>query len=371
MTRRQSNILIVDDMPKNIQIVAGILSPAGYNMAFARDGSAALNQVSSNYFDLILLDIMMPGMDGFEVCQQLKACSSTQNIPVIFLTAKTDPESIVKAFESGAVDYVTKPFNSAELKARVKTHLSLHHTKTDLKIANHTKDKFFSIIAHDLKNPFNTILGFSGILIKQYERLEETKKKSHIESIHDAAQQTYKLLENLLEWSRMQTGRLEVKPLVVDLNACAFEIISFMHKSAERKKIQLHLKLPLHTTVYADPDMVTTVIRNLISNAIKFTAQGGEVTIQGQTHGDFEEITISDSGVGMDAKTQAKLFKIDAHHSTQGTANESGTGLGLILCREFIENNKGRIWVESKKGQGSNFKFTLPKNKDENQTQKK
>lgn len=360
---KKFKVLIVDDVPKNIQVAANILQEEGYQMAFAQNGKTALSMVQSNKFDLILLDIMMPGMDGFEVCERLREEPATRNIPIIFLTAKTDTESIVRGFEIGAMDYVTKPFNGSELLVRVKTHLDLNRTKEKLREANATKDKFFSIIAHDLKNPFNAVLGLTNLLIDQYDSFDDDKKKSLIQDICQSSEQGYKLLENLLDWSRMQTGKVEWRPDEIDLYTYTFENISFLKSNADNKKIKLLSSINKGVTVYADPNMVTMIIRNLLSNAIKFTKENGEVRISSESIGSYEEITVTDTGVGIKEDNTKKLFRIDIHHSTLGTLKEVGTGLGLILCKEFAERNGGKIWVESEFGKGSDFKFTLPKTK--------
>lgn len=161
----------------------------------------------------------------------------------------------------------------------------------------------------------------------------------------------------------MQTGKIDWKPAEIDLYPYAFENVSLLKTGAENKKISLHSDISKDTIIYADANMVTMIIRNLASNAIKFTNEGGEVKITSETKGNDEEIMISDTGVGIKPENVKKLFRIDAHHSTLGTANEQGTGLGLILCREFIEKNGGKIWIESEVGKGSKFKFTLPKSK--------
>ncbi len=360
-TEKKFKILIVDDVPKNIQVAANILQQEGYQMAFAQNGKAAISQVQSNRFDLILLDIMMPGMDGFEVCRQLRENPETRNIPIIFLTAKTDAESILKGFEVGAVDYVTKPFNGSELSARVKTHLSLKRAQEDLLEANATKDKFFSIIAHDLKNPFNALIGLSKLLLNNYDGFNDVKRKDFVQMIHRSSEQGFKLLENLLDWSRMQTGKMEWQPHEIDLNIYAFENISLLNAAAENKNIRLSSLIAKDTMVYADANMIRMVIRNLLSNAIKFTPEGGEVTISSRQTDGYEEVTVSDTGIGMSEEDIGKLFRIDVHHSSPGTADEQGTGLGLILCKEFVEKNGGKIWVKSEVGKWSEFKFSAPK----------
>ncbi len=357
---KESKILIVDDVPKNIQLAGSILQRQDYNIFFANNGETALNLAQTNAFDLILLDIMMPGMDGFEVCEQLKKDPNTREIPVIFLTAKTDTESTIKGFDIGAVDYVTKPFNEKELLARVRTHLELRAARESLREANVTKDKFFSIIAHDMKNPFNALLGLSKLLLNNFDVFDEDKKKYFIQNIYQSSDQGYKLLENLLDWSRMQTGKMVCQPALIDLYTYVFETMTLLKAGAANKKITLHSEVGEGTAIYADPNMVTMVIRNLVSNAIKFTEEGGEVRIVSETDGDYVQVTVSDTGLGIKEKNVEKLFRIDAHHSTLGTAQEAGTGLGLILCREFVLRNGGKIWVESEFGKGSKFIFTLP-----------
>ncbi|MDM8526201.1 hybrid sensor histidine kinase/response regulator [Desulfococcaceae bacterium HSG8] len=361
MDDRNFKVLIVDDVPKNIQLAGSILQKQEYNIFFANNGSTALKLSETNDFDLILLDIMMPEMDGFEVCEHLKKNPRTRDVPIIFLTAKTDSESTIKGFDTGAVDYVTKPFNEKELLARVKTHLELRRAQQDLWEANATKDKFFSIIAHDLKNPFNAVLGLTNLFLAKYDSFDDDKKKELVQMVNQSSKHMYQLLENLLDWSRMQTGKMEWHPATIDLYTYAFENIYLLENSAENKKICLRSDVEKGTPIYADPNMTTMVIRNLVSNAIKFTEEGGEIRIISETDGEYEVVTVSDTGVGIEEEYVEKLFRIDAQHSTPGTAKEQGTGLGLILCRDFVEKNHGKIWVETEVGKGSKFKFTLPK----------
>ncbi len=357
---KKFNILIVDDVSKNIQYVAGILSNEGYEPAFAQDGATALALLDAHRFDLVLLDVMMPGMDGFEVCRRMKETPSAKDVPVIFLTAKTDMDSIVKGFDIGAADYVTKPFNSAELLARVKTHLELNSAREQLRIANAAKDKFFSIIAHDLKNPLSGLLGLIDLFRARYPRYDDEKRLDHIEKIHAAADRAYKLLENLLDWSRIQTGKIPFEPIRVELAAAVSETLSLFNANAEKKEIRIANNVRPGAVVFADPDMLKAVLRNLVSNAVKFTPRGGAVDISSRTDGGAETISISDTGVGVPPQEIADLFKIDVHHCAPGTEEEMGTGLGLILCGEFIEKNGGRIWAESRPGKGSRFSFSLP-----------
>jgi len=360
------NILIVDDVPKNIQVVANILQQEGFRMAFAQDGNSALHLTETNTFDLILLDIMMPGLDGFEVCERLKEDPNTREIPVIFLTARTDTEDIVKAFGKGAVDYVMKPFNAAELLARVKTHLELKAARQQLAANNDelielnaTKDKFFSIIAHDLRNPIQGLLLASEMLKTNYHRMDTDKITDYIHRFHKGTNHISDLLENLLTWSRAQRGKVKCIPVKTDIQRLTAQCIDLLAQQAEKKNISLTSNIPTESFVFADPDMIRTVIRNLISNAVKFTPQGGSITVSTATEGNSINTTICDTGVGIEEDDLKNLFRIDNQKTTTGTSGEKGTGLGLLLCKEFIEKNQGTLHAESTPGKGSTFTFSL------------
>jgi PAS domain S-box-containing protein len=230
----------------------------------------------------------------------------------------------------------------------------------EMRELNATKDKFFSIIAHDLKGPFNAILGFSELLSESYDDFDEEEKKKFIHNIKIASDSTFKLLENLLDWSRLQTGKINPIPEMIDLSLLTLENISVLKSMADSKKIKLFSSIQYNTRAYADTNMVKTVLRNLVSNAIKFTHPGGEVKIQAIENRNMAEVCISDNGVGIEEERIGLLFHIDEKLSTSGTANETGTGLGLLLCKEMIERQGGHIWVESEAGKGSRFFFTLP-----------
>jgi signal transduction histidine kinase len=261
--------------------------------------------------------------------------------------------------------YVLKKRTNALLEQKNReleaANLKLQRSEADLTELNATKDRFFSIIAHDLKNPMNTFLGFSELLSDSYGELKEAQIREFIEIIHKSAKHLFSLLENLLQWSRSQTGRMVLKPQRVDVMNAVAEDLPLLAATAEKKCIQFTAEIERGTVVYADPRMVATVIRNLLSNAIKYTKSGGEVRMVSRETGEFVEISVIDSGIGISSSDQKKLFRIDVHHTTAGTADERGTGLGLILCKDFVEKSGGTIWVESEEGKGSTFAFTLPK----------
>lgn len=225
---------------------------------------------------------------------------------------------------------------------------------------NATKDKFFSIIAHDLKNPFSNIIGFSSLLKEEPLKLEKNEITQFAGTIHKTATGTLQLLENLLDWSLMQQGRIFFEPKQIELSIIADETIDHILNQAMAKRIEIINLIPKNMVVYVDENMIKALFKNLIENAIKFTLPGGKVEIMAKTSDNQTEISVTDDGIGIKAENIEKLFKVETGFSTPGTRNEKGTGLGLILCREFIEKHNGRIWVESTEGKGSTFRFTIP-----------
>ncbi|MDA3905666.1 MAG: HAMP domain-containing sensor histidine kinase [Bacteroidales bacterium] len=233
-------------------------------------------------------------------------------------------------------------------------------SEAKLKESNAEKDKFFSIIAHDLKSPFDSILGFSDLIV---EKLKERNYES-VEEFADIIQQSsiraMDLLMNLVEWSQSQTGRMEFNPEYFELVELIKDSELLLSGVMEQKSISLSKSVPSNAPVFADKKMISTVLRNLISNAIKFTHSGGKISIALEEKQDELLVSVSDTGVGISKEDSKKLFKIGQSYSTSGTNKEKGTGLGLILCKDFVEKHGGKIWVESEEGKGSNFKFTIP-----------
>jgi signal transduction histidine kinase/ligand-binding sensor domain-containing protein len=234
---------------------------------------------------------------------------------------------------------------------------------SELNELNASKDKFFSIIAHDLKNPFNAIIGFSEMLKDEIASGELNKSGEYAGMIYDSATKTYRLLENLLEWANSQRGKISFNPMTINLSEIFREDFRILNEMARRKDIELINHFADDLTIVADKNMIKTLLRNLISNAIKFTYKNGKVEVWAASGNKQLEISISDSGIGMTKETISKLFRIDSNLSTNGTENEKGTGLGLILCKEFVEKHRGKIWVESVPGKGSIFRVTLPLDK--------
>jgi two-component system sensor histidine kinase/response regulator len=353
-------ILIVDDVAKNIQLVANFLTKAGYEINFALDGRSALEHVFREKFDLIILDIMMPEMDGFEVCKRLKENPKTTDIPVIFLTAKTDDVSIAKGFEAGSVDYIVKPFNPSELLARVKTHIRLRNREVELTTLNRTKDVFLSIIGHDLKTPLANIVSLGEILVNNIGDISEIEKNELVSDIVESGRQGLWLLENLLSWTRMQTGKITYDPKELDLHSVIDKNITFISPVAVRKSIYLHSYCEVGLSVYTDLNILNTIIRNLLSNALKFTPLDGEVSVKASRFNDKEiVILVTDNGVGIDKERLATLFNPAGQASSVGTMNEKGSGLGLSLISDLVKVIDARIEVESQVGIGTTFRLYL------------
>ncbi len=252
-----------------------------------------------------------------------------------------------------------------DITAQKEAENALKESREHLQELNTTKNKFFSLLGHDLRSPFNSIIGFSEMLYNETEAFSKAEIKEIAKNIYKTSQETYNLLNNLLEWSGTQTGRIKFEPAKTGIYDIVISTIDLLNDTAKKKNISVSVDIPEQLQVFTDINMITTVIRNLLSNAIKFTYEKGSIKIGAQDAGKSVEITIADTGVGIKKKDIDKIFRIDADFSTTGTANEKGTGLGLILCKEFIALNNGDIRVESEIGKGSRFIVNLPKGEEE------
>jgi signal transduction histidine kinase len=236
----------------------------------------------------------------------------------------------------------------------------IEKSENELRVLNASKNKFFSIIAHDLKNPFHTVMGYSYLLSKDYNNFTEEERRKFADDIHHSTNNIFRLLQNLLEWSRSQTGRLTFNPREIELKQIVDNSVSVLRSLADQKNIRIEMSFSHNLMLFADPQMIETVLRNLVNNAIKFTPENGLIKVEAtQTDGQIT-ICVKDSGIGISDEDAKNLFKIDSTVKRKGTNNEDGSGLGLILCREFVAKNNGNIWVNSKAGEGSSFFFTVP-----------
>jgi len=361
---RKNRILVVDDEEDLLELLRYNFVSEGFDVSCSESGEHALDLADTFSPDLILLDIMMPGLDGIETCKLLKERSNTKDIPVIFITALSDASHKVKGFQTGAVDYVTKPFNKKEVLARIETHINICHQKNELMEINARKDDFFSIIAHDMRNIFNGLIGTSWLISEAVNTHEHGSIKSLARSMNDSSENAYSLLENLLKWARLQKDCIKYDPQKISINELVSRIINNFKANAQLKNISLSHSVPDDTFAIADIDMADTIMRNLVSNAVKFTEKGGSVSISAKNTDNYIEISVCDTGTGICEKDFQKLMIIDVKYRKEGTQGEQGTGMGLILCKDFIEKNGGTIQVKSKLGIGSKFTITLPASKN-------
>lgn len=361
-------ILIVDDVMSNVLLLKVLLTNEKYNIATAGNGTEALAQVEAKTPDLILLDVMMPDVDGFEVAQRLKLNPKTAEIPIIFLTALNGTEDIVKGFQLGANDFISKPFNKEELLIRVKHQISLIEAKRvilakteELRRTIIGRDKLYSVIAHDLRSPMGSIKMVLNMLILNLppDRINEEMYEL-LTMANQTTEDIFALLDNLLKWTKSQIGKLKVVYQEIDLVEVVEGVIEIFTMVAGVKKIRIKLQMPEELVVNADIDMIKTVVRNLLSNAIKFSNEGSEVLVKIETVDGLAVVSVQDHGCGIDEESQQKLLQMDTHYSTFGTKNEEGSGLGLLLVQDFVQKNGGDLWFTSKKGRGSVFGFNLP-----------
>jgi two-component system sensor histidine kinase/response regulator len=362
--------LVVDDNPKNLQIIALTLRELNYKLIIADGGQKAIDLADRYQVDLILLDVMMPMIDGFEVCKVIKSNPKYDDVPIIFLTALSDKTNLVKGFELGAVDYITKPFNKEELVSRIKTHLDLKFARDDLKLlsqnlaeANAMKDKMFSVIGHDLRSPIGSVKMTLELLKSNFDHFDTNKVKGTLSSLTQTTDEVFNLLENLLWWARSQNGTLVCLPENIDVKSLVSGVFYLNKESLSIKNIRFESNIEDGCSVFADMNMLKTVLRNLVSNAVKFTHHEGQISISAFTNNSFTTIKISDSGVGISEDNLANLFDEKKKVSLPGTDNEAGSGLGLTLCKNFVQANKGEISVESVLGEGSIFTIILPSGK--------
>jgi signal transduction histidine kinase len=354
----------------------------------ALSGFEALNLTLEHDFCVAIVDIQMPGMDGYEFVELLRSNEGTATLPIIFMSAIfSDDYHHRKGYEAGAVDFMSKPFVpeillskvkvfidlyqqrqalEEEVKQRRQAEAALHQANLALFKLNADKDKFFSIISHDLRGPFNALLGNAQLLVQQIDKFSQQDVQEMSQSIYNGTKAVYNLLENLLMWAQLQQqGGIKCSPESIELRNLANETLAVLTQIAAQKEIELNNTIPPDFWVQADRHMLETVIRNLAGNALKFTPRGGQITLQGAKNGlnhqpGLVKVSIQDSGVGMNQADAAKLFRLDTCRSTPGTERERGSGLGLIICKEMVEQNGGTIWVESELGKGTKVEFTVP-----------
>tara|TARA_R110000744_G_scaffold116386_1_gene217662 strand:+ start:5684 stop:6811 length:1128 start_codon:yes stop_codon:yes gene_type:complete len=365
---RKPLIACIDDEVMNLELLKFTIKQIDCDVLSIQHSLEAISILKENVPDIILLDVRMPHLDGFELCALIKKKASLKNIPVIFITGMGRAEDKVKGFELGGVDYVTKPFNKHELLARIKTHLTLSQAKAkltkqaaELQKENILKDRLFSIIGHDLRSPLSAIKMQLDFIIRGIiDPKEANFINKTIHSLNATTDEAFNLLDNLLGWAKSESGSLSIIKENVNLLTLVEQCARLQKLALETKHIKIQIDIPKNILVHADMNMINTVLRNLLSNAIKFTPVDGTISISTQLEKEFWNVSVSDTGVGIAEEDLAKVLNTKQHFSKEGTEQEAGTGLGLILCQDFIMKNGGKLWVESTLGKGSNFKFSIP-----------
>jgi two-component system sensor histidine kinase/response regulator len=390
-------ILYVDDEENNLLVFKSSFRRY-YDIYVSKSGAEGIEILKEHDIAVIITDQRMPGMTGVEFLKQLP-----QDLLAIrmVLTGFTDVAAIIDAINSGKVyRYITKPWDKNELKITIdnalealslrKNNQELIHElketneqlegkviertreleealaainvqKHELEELNATKDKFFSIVAHDLRTPVSSLAGFSSMLSKYGDQMSPEEISKFSKDLHKSVKNALSLVENLLTWARTQMDKMDHSPSVVNINTVVKETVEQMSSSAGSKNIRLQENIAANLQIFADENHLRLILRNLVSNAIKFTPEGGSITISTSQAAEGQaEITVEDTGVGMDESRLSRLFKIGEANSTNGTAGEKGTGLGLVLCKEFVEKNSGSIAVRSTEGSGTTFTIQLP-----------
>ena len=445
---KRNKILIAEDSPTQAEQLKYILEKHGYKVIVTKDGREALEKTIKHRPDLVISDIIMPDINGFEFCKKVKSDKHTLNIPVILLTSLSNSEDVIKGLECGADNFLTKPFNETyllthieqilanrnlddneqimvgvkiflggqqriinanqqqmftllmstyeaaaqrnnelektqlelkilneqleelvdertekltqEINSRKLAELEINQKNEELKKNNAEKDMLFSIIAHDLRAPFNGFIGLTEVMLEDATTFTAAQLNNYSQRLNDSAHNLYQLLENLLEWAQIQKQTITFLPKEINLSSVVSQSTGEMKERALQKGISIVNEIEKEKFIFADEKMIRTIMRNLISNAVKFTHYGGSVGVKSKNlQNGMIEISVSDSGVGISKDKIESLFVVGSNNGTKGTDGELSTGLGLVLCKEFVEMHGGKIHVESVLNKGSVFSFTL------------
>lgn len=365
---KRNTILVVDDLPDNIEVISRFLEMRGHLVVKTYSGTEAFKLIPDLMPDLILLDIMMPRISGLDVCRQLKADENTQHIPVIFMTALDGTLDKIRGLEAGAVDYVTKPLHHQEVITRVETHLALYNQRQEIErlreqerrtyeYLSQIKDEIMRTASHDLKSPLSSI-NTAIHLLEKHGRTDDERGERYMGMLKTSADQMLNLISDLLDMAKLETG-LEIHADMVQLLPFLDSILTRYHEKAKLKQIQFSIKSTIaeNEAAYFDPQRMTQVLDNLLTNAIKFTDEHGEIEFSVYKTETHLVMTVRDTGIGIDEEDQAHIFEkfFRAEYD-----DREGTGLGLAIVRSIVEQHGGTIEVESRIQQGSLFTIKIP-----------
>lgn len=367
--RMNSSILIVDDKPENLYSLECMLSEPGRTILKASGGREALRIVLQEEISLILLDVQMPEMDGYEVAAMLQSTSKTRRIPIIFVTAiSTEREYMLRGLNSGAVDYLFKPLDTEITRAKVNTILKIQQQQAEIErmnaqltALNKEKNFFLGMAAHDLRNPIGNILTLATMLREELNANLNEDQHTCFDMLRSTGDQMLELLDNLLDISKIESGSVLRDVQNHTLESLLMDCIGCSRKIASKKNIQLHCSFKEEQfRLNTDKQQFNQVLNNLVSNAIKYSPAGSVVDISAEVDADRITIHVSDQGAGIPLEEHGRVFAPFARTSVETTGGESSTGLGLSIVKRLLESNGGRIWFDSAPGKGSVFSFSLP-----------
>ncbi|HEY9644170.1 MAG TPA: response regulator [Coleofasciculaceae cyanobacterium] len=363
MYASKGDILIVDDTPDNLRLLSAMLTNQGFEVRKALNGQRAIFSAQADPPDLVLLDIKMPDMDGYEVCRRLKADSQTCEVPIIFISALDDALDKVQAFAAGGIDYVTKPFHEAEVLARIENQLRLQRLQKqlveqnkELVRSNRELEQFAYVVSHDLQQPLQSVTGFIKLIMLRYQdQLDETAH-DYLKRIHDAGNRMQRLIQDLLAYA--QVGKKDLKFQPIDSNQILQQVLENLQGAIAEKQVNLICdRLPM---VFGNETQLIQLFQNLISNAIKFVAADTQpqikISVMPQENHSWL-FAIHDNGIGIEPQNIERIFEV--FHRAQAANPYPGTGIGLATCKKIVENHGGRIWVDSQLNVGTTFYFTL------------
>ncbi len=379
-TQHEGTLLIVDDVPANVSVLFDFLTNAGFKVLVAQDGKRAIQKAIYAQPDLILLDVMMPGMDGFEACKIMKSENKTKDIPIIFMTALADTVDKVKGFSLGAADYITKPIQYEEALARITTHLSFRRLQQQLQArtielekrniehkqarfeaeaSNRAKSTFLANMSHELRTPLNAIIGYSDMLREEAVDMGYEKLVPDLDKIQTAAKQLLGIISDVLDIAKIEADKVELKLTELDIPTLIQDVLTVIRPTLVGES-QLVVNCAENIgTLMADANKVQQILFNLLSNAAKFTNRG-TITLSVYRSAEWVTFEVADTGIGIEENQLEHIFKPFTQVDSSTTRQYGGTGLGLTICRHYCQLMNGQISVTSKVGQGSTFTVKLP-----------